>query len=79
MRILNPTISFLLFFFLIMVSSIQFSSCRYIHRSLSNEAEKTFRTEFYAEAAQGSVTDKNQSIYGASFRAVPGGPNPLHN
>ncbi|GKU85832.1 hypothetical protein SLEP1_g449 [Rubroshorea leprosula] len=62
-----------------MLSSIQFSSCRYIHRSLSNEAEKTFRTELHAEAAQDSVTDKSQSIYDASFRAVPGGPNPLHN
>ncbi|GKV23098.1 hypothetical protein SLEP1_g32875 [Rubroshorea leprosula] len=63
-----------------MLSSIQFSSSRYIHRSLSNEAEQTFRTEFPAEAPQGSAgTDKNQSVYGVSHRGVPGGPNPLHN
>ncbi|KAB2018255.1 hypothetical protein ES319_D08G216800v1 [Gossypium barbadense] len=49
MRIRNPKFSFLLFIIIIILSStIAFSSCRYIHRSLSNEDEQPSKTDFFA-------------------------------
>ncbi|XVF10642.1 hypothetical protein REPUB_Repub07fG0200000 [Reevesia pubescens] len=83
MRIWNPKFSFI--FFMIILATIQLSSCRYIHRSLSSEADQqTTNTEFStwhfpAKSPEASRAENSQPIYEVSYRTVPGGPNPLHN
>ncbi|XWS61806.1 hypothetical protein CRYUN_Cryun07bG0156900 [Craigia yunnanensis] len=82
MLIWNPKFSFM--FFMIILATIHLSSCRYIHRSLSSEAEQTINTEFStrhfpAKSPEASRAEKSQPIYEVSYRTVPGGPNPLHN
>ncbi|EOY24670.1 Uncharacterized protein TCM_016213 [Theobroma cacao] len=85
MRIWNPKFSFLVF--MIILATSHLSSSRYIHRSLSSEAEQTTRAEFStsplwhfpAKSSEASRAEKSQPIYGVSYRTVPGGPNPLHN
>ncbi|KAG4135148.1 hypothetical protein ERO13_D08G198700v2 [Gossypium hirsutum] len=85
MRIRNPKFSFLLFIIIIILSStIAFSSCRYIHRSLSNEDEQPSKTDFFAwhfptKSSEESKAEKSRPIHEVSYRTVPGGPNPLHN
>ncbi|GMJ04833.1 CLAVATA3/ESR-RELATED 14 [Hibiscus trionum] len=83
MKIRNPKSSFV-FFMIILAASIHLSSCGFVHRSLSNEAEETMNTEFPtwhspAESPEESRAEKSRPVYQVSYRAVPGGPNPLHN
>ncbi|OMO58694.1 hypothetical protein COLO4_34424 [Corchorus olitorius] len=82
MRILNPKFSFMFFIIIILTTTIQLSSCRYIHRSLSS-SETEFSTKHSwhssAKSPEASREDKSRPIYDVSYRTVPGGPNPLHN
>ncbi|KAI5601515.1 hypothetical protein POPTR_001G107400v4 [Populus trichocarpa] len=86
MRIPNPRRSFL--FLMIILAISQLSSCRYLHINIRDQTNQTVETDvstqfswhFTAKAPEGSNKDEiDDPVYGASYRTVPGGPNPLHN
>ncbi|CAK7335493.1 unnamed protein product, partial [Dovyalis caffra] len=88
MRIPNQRLSSFLFLMIILAVS-QLSSCRHLHINLGDQTKKAaaetevspqFSLHFPAQAPEGSSKDeKDDPVYGVSFRTVPGGPNPLHN
>ncbi|EXB37393.1 hypothetical protein L484_024321 [Morus notabilis] len=88
MGIQNPKFPCVFLIIILMIS--QFSSCRHINRFITSteEAKKTAKTtKLYSRfswhsSAQPPEESRGHQIdprYGASLRAVPGGPNPLHN
>ncbi|GMY30255.1 F-box/LRR-repeat protein [Fagus crenata] len=79
MRIHYLKLSFVVFVITLAIS--QQSNCRHIYTSKSEEAKPTdkYSWHFSAKAPEGSGKDDIDPIYGVSLRAVPTGPNPLHN
>ena len=83
----NPRLSFI-FLIIIILAISQLSSCRHLHIKIGDQnkqrAEADVFTQlswhFPAKASEGSSKDEiDDPVYGVSYRAVPGGPNPLHN
>ncbi|KAK8578701.1 hypothetical protein V6N12_069045 [Hibiscus sabdariffa] len=73
MKIRNPKSSFM--FFVIILASVHLSSCRFVHRSLCNEAEEATNTEFPtwhspAESPEESTAEKSRPLYQKSLHAV---------
>uniref|UniRef100_A0A803PKE8 Uncharacterized protein n=1 Tax=Cannabis sativa TaxID=3483 RepID=A0A803PKE8_CANSA len=86
MGIQNHKLPCLVLITLLMIS--QLSSCRHINRIRSESAKKADqRTELSSQfswhlSAKSPEESRSYGIgpkFGASLRAVPGGPNPLHN
>ncbi|KAF9688284.1 hypothetical protein SADUNF_Sadunf02G0181600 [Salix dunnii] len=82
---LHPRLSF--FVLMIMLVVNQLSSCRFIHSRASEASGKTVKTDFsphfswkFKEMVRDkSSKDESGTIYRASRRIIPAGPNPLHN
>jgi len=80
--------SSVIFLIIIILAISQLSSCRHLHIKIGDQnkqrAEADVFTQlswhFPAKASEGSSKDEiDDPVYGVSYRAVPGGPNPLHN
>ncbi|GMJ15033.1 hypothetical protein HRI_005172500 [Hibiscus trionum] len=80
--IISSSFKFVFIFSTIILSAVNLSSCRYTHTSVRTEVEgKTTAESFltwqqHFPAARSPVS---RPSYEASYRTVPGGPNPLHN
>uniref|UniRef100_A0A2P2QBS8 Uncharacterized protein n=1 Tax=Rhizophora mucronata TaxID=61149 RepID=A0A2P2QBS8_RHIMU len=83
-----PNSTFLFLVFLILLAGSQLSSCRHLHEStrgrnsghpVENQSSTQFSWHFSAKAPEGSNRVEGNPVYGASYRTVPAGPNPLHN
>lgn len=89
MKILNPRPPFIVIIIIIILAISQLSSCRYVPKTTTDdqETQQTDTTEihtkfsrhFPAKAPEASRKEVANPVYGVSYRAVPGGPNPLHN
>lgn len=89
MKILNPRPPFIVITIIIILAISQLSSCRYVPKTTTDdqETQQTDTTEihtkfswhFPAKAPEASRKEVANPVYGVSHRAVPGGPNPLHN
>ncbi|OAY56573.2 hypothetical protein MANES_02G024700v8 [Manihot esculenta] len=87
MRIPIPTPRLAFLVLLIILALSQVSSCRHLHINKGDQtSEQTAKPVFFpfswhfpAKAPQGSGKEKISSVYGVSYKRVPGGPNPLHN
>lgn len=89
MKILNPRPPFIVVIIIIILAISQLSSCRHVHKRISDDQETKqidtteihtkFSWHFPAKAPEESRKEVANPIYGVSYRAVPGGPNPLHN
>lgn len=75
-------LSFVVFVIILTIS--QQSSCRFMHKSMSEKTKRfnsysQFSWHFSAKGQEGYRKEDTGRAYGVSVRAVPGGPNPLHN
>ncbi|PON86441.1 hypothetical protein TorRG33x02_177820 [Trema orientale] len=86
MGVQNHKLPCMVMIIILMIS--QFSSCRHINKARSESTNKTDKSsKFYSQfswhlSAKAPEESREYGInprYGASLRAVPGGPNPLHN
>lgn len=88
MKILNPRPPFIVIIIIIILAISQLSSCRYVPKTTDDqETQQTdttkihtkFSWHFPAKGPEASRKEVANPVYGVSYRAVPGGPNPLHN
>ncbi|KAL7147489.1 hypothetical protein ABFS83_06G110800 [Erythranthe nasuta] len=85
MRMIRNIITFLFIIFIVVSSQVRFSNSRLIRDSANDEErmrakfDSTFRKYFSTVTRYSTKKNEGKKLHAVSRRAVPSGPNPLHN
>ncbi|KAL7108414.1 hypothetical protein ACP275_06G111000 [Erythranthe tilingii] len=85
MRMIGNVITFLFIIFIVVSSQVRLSGSRLINDSANDEErirakfDSTFRKYFSTVTRYSTKKNEGKKLRAVSRRAVPSGPNPLHN